>query len=104
MCHEELGKVVEYAKQSTVIFNNIDVGDHFDLAIQSLCLRLELPLISGGTFSGSMMIDYFPPKGKPCCICVADGMRKDMIEMLHPSGILELPDILFVPKDDHPIG
>lgn len=33
-------KIVELAKRSTFIFNMIDVGDEWDLAIQSLCLKL----------------------------------------------------------------
>jgi hypothetical protein len=43
-------KVVEIAKECTVIFNMIDVGDYFDLSIQSLALRLHIPMILGGTF------------------------------------------------------
>lgn len=38
-------KIVEMAKQSTVIFNMIDVGDYFDIAVQSLCMKLGIPMI-----------------------------------------------------------
>lgn len=44
-------KVVDLAKESTVVFNMIDYGDHFDAAVQSLCLKLNLPLFLGGTFN-----------------------------------------------------
>jgi adenylyltransferase/sulfurtransferase len=43
-------RVVEFAKESTVVFNMIDVGDYFDAAVQSLCMIRKLPLILGGTF------------------------------------------------------
>jgi len=36
----------------------IDVGDYFDIAVQSLALKLNLPLIIGGTFQAMLTIDY----------------------------------------------
>ena len=32
-------KVVELCKESTVVFNMIDVGEYFDAAVQSLCMK-----------------------------------------------------------------
>jgi len=43
-------KIIEFAKESTVVFNMIDVGDFFDAAVQSLCMRLNKLFIQGGTF------------------------------------------------------
>ena len=62
-------KMVEFAQQSTFIYNCIDWGDKFDIAVASLCFNLKLPLVMGGTFSTSMTVDYFPPNGRPCYLC-----------------------------------
>ncbi len=40
--------IVDLAKRATVVFNMVDVSDYFDVGIQSLCLKLNLPLIQGG--------------------------------------------------------
>lgn len=34
-------KVVELCRQSTVVFNMIDVGEYFDAVVQSLCMKQE---------------------------------------------------------------
>jgi molybdopterin-synthase adenylyltransferase len=52
-------KIVTVAKESNVIFNMIDVGDIWDLAVQSLCLSLKIPHVSGGTFQNSMTVGNF---------------------------------------------
>ena len=39
------------------------------MAVASLCMKLNLPLVMGGTFSTSLTIDYFPPSGRPCYLC-----------------------------------
>ena len=44
-------KIVELAKDCTVVFNMIDASEYFDLAVQSLCLKLQIPMISGGNNS-----------------------------------------------------
>lgn len=41
-------KIVQTVKQCNVVFNMIDVGDYWDVAIQSLCLANRIPMISGG--------------------------------------------------------
>ena len=60
---------MEFAKRSTFVYNCIDWGDKFDMAVASLCMKLSLPLVMGGTFSTSLTIDYFPPTGRPCYLC-----------------------------------
>lgn len=39
------------------------------MAVSSLCMKLNIPLVMGGTFSTSLTIDYFPPDGRPCYLC-----------------------------------
>lgn len=48
----------------------IDYGDWFDLACQSLALKLNIPMIQGGTFGVSMTVDYYSPMAKPCALCL----------------------------------
>lgn len=69
-------KVVEFAKQATFVYNCIDWGDKFDLAVSSLCIALKIPLVMGGTFATSMTIDFFPPTGAPCFLCLDDTCQK----------------------------
>jgi molybdopterin/thiamine biosynthesis adenylyltransferase len=51
--------MIEYTKESDVVFNCIDHGDKFDVAVTALCLKLQKPLIMGGTFATSLTVDYF---------------------------------------------
>jgi len=64
-------KIVELAKQATAIFNLIDHGDYWDAAIQSLCLKLNLPHIVGGNFACCASFDFYRAQGKPCFVCTA---------------------------------
>ncbi len=65
-------KMIEFTKQSDVVFNCIDHGDKFDVAVTSLCLKLKKPLIMGGTFATSLTVDYFGAEGVPCFLCTND--------------------------------
>lgn len=65
-------KIVEFAQQSHAVFNCIDYGDQFDTAVASLCIKLQLPLIMGGTFATMLTVDYFSPAGVPCFLCSND--------------------------------
>ena len=47
---KEWPKIVELCSQSTVVFNMIDVGEYFDAALQSLCMKQGKLLIQGGNF------------------------------------------------------
>lgn len=58
------------ARESNAIFNLIDFGDSFDLAVQSLALSLSVPLIVGGVFSMSASVDFF--LGEGCYLCATD--------------------------------
>lgn len=116
-------KIIEFVKESTIIFNMIDVGntsfyldkiyaiyllknlgDYWDLAMQSLCLKLQKTMILGGTFSGSLSIDMYLGEGKPCFLCLTDGLKEDLVMQLHPNKICELKDISFIPKNSNPVG
>ena len=97
-------KIIEFVKESTIVFNMIDVGDYWDLAMQSLCLKLKKTMILGGTFSGSLSIDMYLAGGQPCYLCLTDGLKEEVIQQLHPDKILELKDISFIPRNSNPVG
>ena len=58
----------------------------------------------GGTFSGSFTIDYIPPKGRACYLCMTDTCKKEHIERLHPGNILNIKDLSWIPRNDNPVG
>lgn len=97
-------RIVSLVEESTFVFNMIDVGDYWDLAMQSLCLRLKKPMILGGTFSGSLSIDMYKTGGKPCYLCLTDGLKEELVAELHPEKILAFKDISFIPRNDNPVG
>jgi len=98
-------KVVELAKQSTIIFNMIDIGDSFDYAVQSLALSLRVPLSLGGTFQSTATVDFFKPGGNPCLACVNDNkFSKEILDKLTTDKIQSIQDISFLPADDNPTG
>ena len=74
------------------------------MAVQSLCLNLKIPFIMGGTFAASSSVDSFSGNGKPCFLCVTDGIKKEIIEKLMPEKIKGYENIDFIPKDNNPVG
>ena len=90
--------MVEIARECTVLFNGIDVGDYFDIAVQSLGLALNIPVSVAGTFQSMITVDYFKGEGGPCWGCMGGLSNTEVIERLLPSKILDLTDISFVPS------
>ena len=69
---------MELARESSVVFNMIDVGEYFDAAVQSLCQAIKIPLIMGGTFCQSFTVDIFLP-GDACFACSDDMLNKEIL-------------------------
>jgi molybdopterin/thiamine biosynthesis adenylyltransferase len=97
-------KIVEFAKQSTVVFNMIDVGDYWDYAVQSLCLALNLTFVSGGTFQTTVTVDYVHKKNIGACWSCLSDVKKEYLEHMTIDNILKLNDLNFIPREEHPIG
>ena len=74
------------------------------MAIASLCLKLEKPLLMGGTFSGSFTCDFYHPRGPGCYLCMTDGFKDEIVRKLHPGVILDVNDLSWIPKDNNPVG
>eukprot|EP00008_Paramoeba_atlantica_P007698 CAMPEP_0201485694 /NCGR_PEP_ID=MMETSP0151_2-20130828/9794_1 /ASSEMBLY_ACC=CAM_ASM_000257 /TAXON_ID=200890 /ORGANISM="Paramoeba atlantica, Strain 621/1 / CCAP 1560/9" /LENGTH=271 /DNA_ID=CAMNT_0047869939 /DNA_START=136 /DNA_END=951 /DNA_ORIENTATION=+ len=101
-------KIVEAAKQSDVIFNMIDVGTYFDVAVQALALKVGAAFVFGGTFAETFTVDFYPDRKEgeekigPCMVCTSDVEDKGALAKLRPETILELPDLDWIPKDKNP--
>ena len=81
----------------------IDYGDYFDLAAQSLCLNLKIPMIQGGTFSQCVNVEFFQSLGKPCFACTGDFDSK-ILEKITPERIIQFSELSFLPKNQNPVG
>lgn len=79
-------KIIGFAQQSDIVFNCIDYGDKFDAAVASLCMKLKLPLVMGGTFATFFTVDYISSEGKPCFLCINDEAKlaTDIMEKIKP--------------------
>ena len=51
----EWASVVNLARQSTVVFNAIDVGVMWDFCVNSLCKEFGIPLSAGQSFGWKFM-------------------------------------------------
>eukprot|EP00005_Dracoamoeba_jomungandri_P009506 CAMPEP_0174263082 /NCGR_PEP_ID=MMETSP0439-20130205/17092_1 /TAXON_ID=0 /ORGANISM="Stereomyxa ramosa, Strain Chinc5" /LENGTH=316 /DNA_ID=CAMNT_0015348221 /DNA_START=36 /DNA_END=986 /DNA_ORIENTATION=+ len=58
-------KVVEIAKECTVLFNCIDYGSMFDFTVDKLSEKLQIPYILGSSYANTMIVNYFPGKDGP---------------------------------------
>ena len=83
----------------------IDHGDSFDAAVQSLCLKLNKPLILGGNYNQQLSVDaFFQNLGMPCFGCITDNLKEEEVKKITQDKILEIEDLSFLHKDDHPVG
>ena len=62
-------KIVSLARNSSVIFNGIDVGAVFDFAVNSLSKALCIPLVQGQSASWSVNAEFYT--GQPGLLCSA---------------------------------
>lgn len=96
-------KIVELSNTCTVIFNLIDQGFEWDVAVQSLALVRRVPFLSGGTFQTTTTIDFCKPNGAPCFLCMSYNMNENLSQ-LRPENICQLQDLNFLKRDAMPIG
>ena len=69
-------------------------------------MKVQIPLIMGGTFSTMYTVDFLHPDGVACYLCLNEetGSDVDLVEKIKPDHISELSDISFLPKNDNPIS
>jgi len=95
-------KIVELAKESTVIFNGIDVGSYFDYAVISLAKSLGIPYASGSSYSRTWIFEYYTGKKTDSSFSYTNRPgNNEIINKLHPSKITSLPE-LDIPHDPKP--
>ena len=99
-------KIVELVEESTVVFNMIDVGEYWDLAISSLCMKKGKLTINGGTFCHQMSVEIFRPKSNDgCSYCQGLGtIHDEIIQKLLPSKIESYTNLEFLPRDRNPVA
>ena len=79
-------KIVNFVEESTVVFNMIDVGEFWDVAVMSLCMKKKKLLITGGSFCQQLNCDIFRP-GEACFICSGAPQDQETLSKLMPSKI-----------------
>eukprot|EP00434_Breviolum_minutum_P001823 symbB.v1.2.001615.t1/scaffold80.1/size342472/2 len=86
-------QVVDLARQSTVVFNAIDVGVMWDFCVNSLCKELELPLCAGQSFGWKFMTELYTGKvNEVCAFCydsVASTFATNEKAITRSGGILD---------------
>ena len=83
------GTIVDAAKRSQVVFNGIDVGMWFDVAVGSLAKSLNIPYASGSSYANTWIVDYFKAgEDLPCPQCAGMAPTSDAkLKLLHSSKI-----------------
>jgi len=102
---ENWGEIVKMAKDSTVIFNLIDVGEQFDFAVMALGNALHIPVLSGSSFAYIWMTEFYT--GKPTATslsyCPQDVAKKSpQGDKLTPELITTYEKLDFIKPDDNP--
>jgi len=96
----------EGEEKVSVVFNMIDVGDIFDVAVQSLCQRFGgVPYVEGGTFGHSLNLCIFK-EGDGCIVCTGRAGKKarENQDKILPSVICDQPDLNWIEVDPHPVS
>jgi len=88
----DFGRIVALARNSTVIFNNIDFGEAFDYATSALALSLRIPYLAASTY-GAGQIEVVLAKNQdpkdPCWSC-----RETVLNLFSISKTdWELPEV-----------
>ena len=102
---ENWGRIVEIARQCSVVFNCIDFGEYFDFAVASLCKSLKIHYLSGSSYGHTAISESFPyspilPNGGPCWGCNNSPQNLGVLFQLAPSTIQTLQSIAFIPKEE----
>lgn len=96
-------KIVNFVEECTVVFNMIDVGEYWDIAVQSLCMKKGKLMIQGGTFCQQLNCDIFRP-GEACVVCSGGPSDHETVSRLMPSKIESLNNLEFIPRDRNPVA
>jgi hypothetical protein len=96
-------KVVQMARQSTVIFNAIDYGEYFDYAVTSLCASLGRHYVSASSYGHTSISENYVavrnPALGPCWACNNEPPNRSLLTKLTPEVIQNYSQIDFLPRD-----
>ncbi|CAE8611416.1 unnamed protein product [Polarella glacialis] len=89
----EWHRIVDLARQATVVFNGIDVGVMWDYCVNSLCKELGIPLCVGQSFGWKFSTELYTSRASEVCAFCYDstlstfGASERAVNM--KGGILE---------------
>jgi molybdopterin/thiamine biosynthesis adenylyltransferase len=97
--------VTKLISEVDIVYNTIDYGDYFDVAVSLACIKYNKLMVLGGTepFYGHT-ISYFLQGNRtsdPKYLDSHDLSNKNIIEKI--KNEIDKDDISFIPKDSHPI-
>lgn len=98
-------KIITFGRRSDVIFNNIDYGGGFDIAVLSLCMKLKIPYSSGSSYCHSWINEYFDGKDIHSSFTFDNpdiNITKEIFNKLLPTKICDYDNIEWIPKDENP--
>eukprot|EP01130_Rhizamoeba_saxonica_P018830 TRINITY_DN956_c0_g1_i2.p1 TRINITY_DN956_c0_g1~~TRINITY_DN956_c0_g1_i2.p1 ORF type:complete len:170 (-),score=53.05 TRINITY_DN956_c0_g1_i2:53-562(-) len=96
-------KVVELAKESDVIFNNIDIGAYYDYACLALAKSLHIPYGAGSSYARTWIVEFFTGKyGESSFSYMNRDGNQEIFDKLHPSLIQDYDSLDFIERDPTP--
>ena len=99
--------VVQKAKESDVIFNNIDIGGYFDFAVISLARSFlpdrTIPVAAGSSYARTWVVEYYDGFAEHSSFSYANpGPDTALLAKLSPDRIALYSDLLFCSADANP--
>ncbi|MDR3581975.1 MAG: hypothetical protein P4L67_01735 [Candidatus Pacebacteria bacterium] len=102
---KEWPTIVKLAGKSTVIFNLIDLGDYFNVAVQAVAIAYKLPYVLGGTFLQQVSVDFVKPETTLGCVkCMLTNLKPEVVKELTPDKICAIKDLSFIPQNNNSVG
>jgi len=98
----EWKKVVNLAKGSTAIFNNVDVGEYYDYAVLQLAKKLGIPCVMGSSYSYSCIVEGYNGDPKCTSFSLINAANEDLTNKLTLDRIMDYKTLDFIDDDDKP--
>lgn len=99
---KEWARVVAMARRSTVVFNNIDVGEYFDVAVLALAKGLGIPYAAGSSYATTWIVEYFTGQPRASSFSLAYAEPHEVLARLTPELVQTYDDLCFLPADAVP--
>jgi molybdopterin/thiamine biosynthesis adenylyltransferase len=100
---QQWSRLVALARESTVIFNNVDVGGQLDFALIALAKKLRIPYAAGSSYARTWIVEYY--NGLADCSSFSfenwEG-SSESLERLQPDVIDSHENLEFIVPDPKP--